>query len=371
MNSVCASLVKKRLGIEIDVSMSLPQGKIVALIGPSGSGKTSVLRLLAGLETPDKGLVRTRNKKWFDHQEKINFPVNRRKIGFVFQDYALFEHLTVSDNIGYGMAKNERATKTRYWLGKLQLDAYAATYPRSLSGGQRQRVALGRAMAIEPELLLMDEPFSALDVTLRAKIRADLKRSVADLDCPIVLVTHDMDEARRLADIIYVLDKGRIVRSGYVEDVFSRPETLRAAQILGWKNILRIDSKQRNLVSGSWGMMPLDSILQNGVDHIAFEPQYARLNTWDKAGIHGIVKEIASCGAFREVSVQCVDGMCVIVHRPWDEVLPAPGSRVSVCVMQAKLQGLSSATSCHAKPLESCKDFSDSRGYTRGTTQSV
>jgi sulfate transport system ATP-binding protein len=209
-----------------DVSLHIQPGELVALLGPSGSGKTTLLRVIAGLNSPDRGRI------LFDGENATNLPVQDRHVGMVFQNYALFKHMTVADNIGYGLRVRPRRTRpsraaikarVTELLQFVQLDGLGGRFPAQLSGGQRQRVALARALAIEPRVLLLDEPFGALD----ARVRKDLRRWLRDIHkqtgLTTVFVTHDQDEAMELADRVVVLNEGRIEQIGTPEELYDRP----------------------------------------------------------------------------------------------------------------------------------------------------
>ena len=210
------------------VSLSIPSGALVALLGPSGSGKTTLLRILGGLEFPTAGRV------LFDAADATNLTVQDRRAGFVFQSYALFRHMTVFENIAYGLrarpragrpAKAEIARRVTKLLELIQLPDIGARYPSQLSGGQRQRVALARALAIEPRMLLLDEPFGALDARVRKELRAGLREIHDTTGLTTVFVTHDQDEAMELADLVVVMSMGRIEQIGRPQDIRARPAT--------------------------------------------------------------------------------------------------------------------------------------------------
>ena len=214
--------------------------ELVVLFGPSGSGKSLTLNILAGLAVPDSGRVRVGERIFFDSERRINLPPQKRRIGYVFQDYALFPHLTVTKNIAFGLGGLERATAEKRvgeMLSLMRLDELGDRYPRQLSGGQKQRVALARALVMEPSVLLLDEPFSALDSAVREKFRVDLLRIKDRFDIPILFVTHDLEEAYMLADRVVVFDEGRVLQSGGRDDVFHRPLTRTVARFVGAKNI--------------------------------------------------------------------------------------------------------------------------------------
>jgi sulfate transport system ATP-binding protein len=210
------------------VSLSLPSGALVALLGPSGSGKTTLLRILGGLEFPNSGRV------LFDGQDATGLTVQERRAGFVFQSYALFRHMTVFDNIAYGLnarprasrpTKAEIARRVTRLLELIQLPDIGARYPSQLSGGQRQRVALARALAIEPRMLLLDEPFGALDAKVRKELRQGLRDIHDTTGLTTVFVTHDQEEAMELADLVVVMSMGRIEQIGKPQEIRARPAT--------------------------------------------------------------------------------------------------------------------------------------------------
>jgi sulfate/thiosulfate transport system ATP-binding protein len=209
-------------------SFVAPQGSFVSLLGPSGSGKTTLLRILGGLEFADSGMVRFADLNWLD------MPARTRNAGFVFQQYALFKHMTVADNIAFGLRvrpRNKRPSnadiqkRVTELLALVQLPGLEDRYPSQLSGGQRQRVALARALAIEPRMLLLDEPFGALDAKVRKELRADLRRIHDHAGVTTVFVTHDQEEAFAVADLVAVMKDGRIEQYGAPADVRRNPKT--------------------------------------------------------------------------------------------------------------------------------------------------
>jgi molybdate transport system ATP-binding protein len=206
---------------------------ITVLFGPSGCGKTTVLRCLAGLERPEQGSIQFGGKTWFDAEQGICLAPQQRGVGFVFQDYALFPHLTVAGNIGYGLPANEREQLVGEMVDRFGLAAVVQQRPRQLSGGQQQRVALARALVCRPRLLLLDEPLSALDAALREELRGELRRLLAACDIPVFLVTHDRAETLALGDELIVMSGGTVRQSGPVLDVFNRPADAEVAKIGG------------------------------------------------------------------------------------------------------------------------------------------
>jgi sulfate/thiosulfate transport system ATP-binding protein len=210
------------------VSLRVEHGELVGLLGPSGSGKTTLLRIIAGLEMPDQGVVRLADDDVTDHS------VQQRRVGFVFQHYALFRHLTVFENVAFGLRVRPRRTRpteaairsrVRELLDLVQLEPFADRYPAQLSGGQRQRIALARALAVEPKVLLLDEPFGALDATVRRELRRWLRRLHDELHVTSLFVTHDQDEALELSDRVAIMNHGRLEQVGTPNEVRFRPRT--------------------------------------------------------------------------------------------------------------------------------------------------
>jgi len=241
--SIEVRAVTKRFGnfTALDgVGIRVESGELVALLGPSGSGKTSLLRIIAGLEMPDAGTV------LFDGEDATSRDVRDRRVGFVFQHYALFRHMTVFENVAFGLrvrpagtrpAKDEIRDKVLHLLRMVQLDWLANRYPAQLSGGQRQRVALARALAVEPRVLLLDEPFGSLDARVRQELRRWLRRLHDEIHVTSVFVTHDQEEALEVADRVVILNEGRIEQVGTPEEVFERPATPFVMNFLGSVNI--------------------------------------------------------------------------------------------------------------------------------------
>lgn len=227
-------------GFALDVAWTAGDG-VAVLFGPSGAGKTLTLQCLAGLLRPDAGRIVVDGRVLFDAAAGIDLPPQARRVGYVFQGYALFPHLSVADNVGFGLRhapRAQRAAKTAAVLERLGLTALADRLPRELSGGQRQRVALGRALAIDPALLLLDEPLSALDAPLRRALRDELRALLATLGTAAVVVTHDFTEAYRLADRIVVYDAGRVVQSAPRSELLWQPASESVARIMGIRNVL-------------------------------------------------------------------------------------------------------------------------------------
>ncbi|HUP03500.1 MAG TPA: ABC transporter ATP-binding protein, partial [Bryobacteraceae bacterium] len=233
---ICACRKRRAGGFDLDASLriGLFESPVSVLFGPSGAGKTTLMRLLAGLEEPDSGAIRFRGETWYDSARGLCLPPQRRRAGFLFQDYALFPHLTVAANVAYA-ARPEKARAAMETFGIADL---AARRPRELSGGQQQRVALARALAAEPALLLLDEPLSALDAPARARMRQDLRHMLRDSGVPSVVVTHDRVEALALGDRMAVMLDGRVAQEGPVQEVFRRPAGAAVAEAVGMENVI-------------------------------------------------------------------------------------------------------------------------------------
>ncbi|MGX7654050.1 sulfate/molybdate ABC transporter ATP-binding protein [Shewanella putrefaciens] len=255
--SIHIQQVNKRFSdfVAVDsVNLEIKTGELTALLGPSGSGKTTLLRIIAGLEQADSGIVR------FNGEDITTQHVSERGVGFVFQHYALFKHMTVFENVAYGLtvrlrktrpSKAEIADKVHSLLKLVQLDWTANRYPSQLSGGQRQRIALTRALAVEPKVLLLDEPFGALDAKVRAELRRWLRRLHDEINVTTVFVTHDQEEALEVADKIVVMNQGRIEQQGTPEEVYDNPSNPFVYEFLGNVNLFHARVKQGHSTIGN------------------------------------------------------------------------------------------------------------------------
>ena len=241
-DSLTASFTKHFPGgavIRGELGRSARSHAVTVLFGPSGCGKTTVLRCIAGLERPEEGAIQFGAETWFDAKNHFCLAPQQRGIGFVFQDYALFPHLTVAGNVGYGLRGLSHAghrQRVGELLERFELTAHAQCRPRQLSGGQQQRVALARALVCRPRLLLLDEPLSALDAALREELRGELRRFLSACNVPVLLVTHDRDEALALGDELVVMSGGTVRQSGPVLEVFNRPANAEVARIVRVEN---------------------------------------------------------------------------------------------------------------------------------------
>jgi sulfate transport system ATP-binding protein len=233
----------KRFGSTVacdNLNLHIPSGELVALLGPSGCGKTTLLRIIAGLEVPDTGSVH------FEGEDTTHTHVRERQVGFVFQHYALFVHMSIFENVAFGLRVRPKASRpseeqirsrVMELLKLVQLDGVAGRFPHQLSGGQRQRIALARALAVEPKVLLLDEPFGALDAKVRKELRRWLRRLHDDVHVTSVFVTHDQDEALEVADRVVVMNQGRIEQVGSPDEVYDHPASPFVLQFLGDVNL--------------------------------------------------------------------------------------------------------------------------------------
>lgn len=307
-----------------NVSFGIEKGKLIGLLGPSGSGKTTILRMIAGLENPDSGEI------MIDGKVVNDIPASQRGIGFVFQNYALFRYMTVYDNIAFGLEvqkKDKAFTKERVSeLVKLVgLEGLEKRYPSQLSGGQRQRVAFARALAPNPQLLLLDEPFAAIDAKIRQELRSWLKDMIQQLGITSIFVTHDQDEAIEVADEIIITNKGRIEQVGTPAQVYRNPETSFAASFFGQPSIFKDYSRFHTF----------EEI--EGAENAIVRPEFVKItkkNEFQKfksSVSEGIVERVAFRGSSIELSVR-VNDVLLTARRGFDEQSVSVGETVDVFV---------------------------------------
>ncbi|HKV13913.1 MAG TPA: sulfate/molybdate ABC transporter ATP-binding protein [Reyranella sp.] len=299
-----------RTGALRGLDLEIRSGELIALLGPSGSGKTTLLRIVAGLEFPTAGHV------YFGEEDATGLAVQERQIGFVFQHYALFRHMTVFDNVAYGLRVRRRGTtaeiaeRVRELLDLVQLAGIEARYPRQLSGGQRQRVALARALAVDPRVLLLDEPFGALD----ARIRRDLRRWLRELHGrtrhTTVFVTHDQEEALELADRVAILNNGRIEQIGTADDIYDRPATAFVMSFVGETSCVPVEFDGHRL---RFQGQPFEACLlgpHRGSGLFYVRPRDVELTAPAASSICGVVKSVhrTATGLRAQIAPGAADG---------------------------------------------------------------
>jgi iron(III) transport system ATP-binding protein len=309
-----------------EVTLEIDRGELMAVLGPSGCGKTTLLRTIAGFERPDAGSVVVAEHEVAGPGRFV--PPERRRIGMVFQDYALFPHLTVKANVAFGLVarpRDERERLTRRTLELVGLQHKTERYPHELSGGERQRVALARAMAPEPALVLLDEPFSSLDASLRAGLRREVELILRDAEATALLVTHDQEEALSLADRLAVMREGRIVQVGAPEEVYVRPASRWAAQFVGEVNVLA-GVAHGSGVDTELGVFDLRAPASGSV-HVAVRPEQLELRADHDGNAEVVAREFRGHDVLYRLRHEA--GRVVLVQLPSLE-LHEVGARVFV-----------------------------------------
>jgi len=326
----CVGLVKDFGAVRaVDhVDLDVPAGSLTALLGPSGCGKTTVLRMIAGLETPTAGLIEVHGSVVSDGRRTV--AAEMRRIGMVFQDYALFPHLTVAQNVAYGLrrlARRDRRVAVTAALELVELADYANRLPNELSGGQQQRVAIARALAPQPAVLLLDEPFSNLDASMRQSVRADVRRILAEAGTTALFVTHDQEEALSLADRVAVMADGRIHQVDTPTRLYQQPVTAFVARFVGDSDILPAVTARPGLVDTPLGL--LDSIGAEPAVEAMIRPEQVDLAR-DPNGRHRVV-DVQFFGHDQLITIQLADGTTVRSRRGPTTVVRV-GDTVSVGV---------------------------------------
>jgi ABC-type sulfate/molybdate transport systems ATPase subunit len=287
--SLEVAIEKNVPGFRLAIEFTLDDAPL-GLLGPSGSGKTMTLRAIAGLETPDRGRIVLHGRVLFDSEQRINVPARARRIGLLFQNYALFPHLNVAENIAFGLRRlpdAERDRRVAERLAAAHLDGLAERFPATLSGGEQQRVALARALAIEPAALLLDEPFSALDTHLRSALERQLRETLASYGGSTLFVSHNLEEAYRVCEKLVVLANGSVAAQGPKEEIFRHPPTLEVARVTGCKNY----SRARRLSDGrvealDWGCsLRVAQQFANPPEHVAIRANHVRVHSDQKLNL--------------------------------------------------------------------------------------
>ena len=293
------------------VDLEVNSGELIALLGPSGSGKTTLLRIIAGLDWPDAGEVR------FDGEDALSRSVGERHVGFVFQHYALFRHMTVFENIAFGLRARPRRlrpgeadirARVKKLLDLVQLDWLAGRYPSQLSGGQRQRIALARALAVEPRVLLLDEPFGALDAKVRKELRRWLRNLHNEIQVTSIFVTHDQEEALEVADRVVVLDRGRIEQIGTPQQVYDEPRTPFVHSFIGESLALPVDVRGGRVEFAGRPIGLEGQGIADGAATLFTRPFHMTIiPAGDGTNLKGVVRRVHGIGAARRVEI-ALDG---------------------------------------------------------------
>jgi sulfate transport system ATP-binding protein len=323
-----------------NVSLDVPGGELVALLGPSGSGKTTLLRIIAGLEPADQGTIH------FHGEDATDQPVRERQVGFVFQHYALFRHMSVFENVAFGLRVRPRHVRPSEGeirdtvmglLGLVQLDVLASRRPSELSGGQRQRVALARALAVKPKVLLLDEPFGALDAKVRKELRRWLRRLHEEVHVTSVFVTHDQEEALEVSDRVVIMNEGKIEQNGTPEEVYENPATPFVYSFLGDVNLLhgrihqgRVSFGESELEAPEWA----NAEDQAGIAYVRTYDVELGPSRSGSSSLEAVVRHIRAFGPIVRLELDLVDGGRTIeAHIPrgrFDGLALAKGQKVFV-----------------------------------------
>ena len=280
------NIQKELKEFDLDVDFEL-KSKRLGILGPSGCGKSMTLKSIAGIVNPDSGVISVtadNEDVYFDSNKKINLKPQNRNVGYLFQNYALFPNMTVEENIGIGVEKENRERTVPEMIKRFHLHGLEKRYPRQLSGGQQQRVALARILAYGPDVILLDEPFSAMDTFLKEQLRLELVNSLKDFDGFSVMVTHDRDEAFQFCDELIVLDKGKIIAKGETYQIFENPGKVQVARLTGCKNISRIEIiDDYHVKSLDWGLeLEVSKKLSPNITHIGIRAHdFSRANEDD------------------------------------------------------------------------------------------
>jgi ABC-type Fe3+/spermidine/putrescine transport system ATPase subunit len=350
--AVSVRSVSKRFGAAVvleDINFDVDEGETVVLLGASGSGKTTILRVIAGLERPDSGRVILHGK------DVTEMPARERGVGVIFQSYALFPKMNVEQNIGYGLRlrrrpKSEIQETINRLIELIGLEEHRRKYPSQLSGGQQQRVAIARALAYEPEVLLFDEPFGALDAQIRTRLRREIRALLKKINVPSIFITHDQEEALELGDRIAILNAGRLEQIGTPYDVYNKPETEYVATFVGAANLLLGVVRGQNFESESVSLeIEEQTNFRDGQSvKLVFRPEDVFLRQPENLTQHyqkltdGTVEEINFVGAFERVVVRLdlSSAQPIIITRPKTETSAFPlqiGQKVTVGLVRFRI----------------------------------
>jgi sulfate transport system ATP-binding protein len=298
------------------VDLKVDSGELLALLGPSGSGKTTLLRIIAGLDWPDAGEV------LFDGESALAHGANERQVGFVFQHYALFRHMTVFENVAFGLRVQPRTVRksearirarVKELLDLVQLDWLSNRYPSQLSGGQRQRIALARALAIEPRILLLDEPFGALDAKVRKELRQWLRSLHSEIHVTSIFVTHDQEEALEVANRVVVMDKGRIEQIGTPGEVYDHPATAFVHGFIGESIVLPVDISDGCVRLGGKALNIAANGAASGASKLFVRRHDMQIGPAGSGALEGAVQRVRSFGPIQRAEIALTAGECATV----------------------------------------------------------
>lgn len=345
----CRKRLAGAFALDVELRIPLEASPVTVLFGPSGSGKTTLLRVLAGLETPDEGSVSMNGVAWFDAVRGVNVTPQKRRAAVLFQDYALFPHLTAAENAAFAAPQGRAAAL----LERFGLKELAGLYPRQLSGGQQQRVALVRALGADPALLLLDEPLSALDARTRVRTRRELRRLLVESGVHSIVVTHDRAEAIALGDWMAVMVAGRIRQTGPVGEVFRHPADAQVAECAGVENVLaaKVVGRAGGLVTVAVGPVHLDAVERDGpapaagavfacihAEEVAIARDSSQVSTI-RNRVAGEVRSVALEGPLARVELDCgFPLVAVVTAQSAADLELKPGDRVCAVVKTTALQ---------------------------------
>ena len=331
------------------VNLKVESGELVALLGPSGSGKTTLLRMIAGLDFPDQADAQV----LYYGEDVTRIPASQRKAGFAFQHYALFRHLSVFENIAFGLRVRPRKTRppegeirarVEKLLNLIQLEAMAGRFPAQLSGGQRQRVALARALAVEPKVLLLDEPFGALDAKVRKELRRWLRQLHDEIHITTLFVTHDQEEALEVADRVAILRSGKIEQIGTPEEIYDRPVSPFVYDFLGNVNLFSGRVKDGAVTIGGAPFSVAESVRSGEKETVAFVRPHDIRITRERNGAHAFSAKITRChgaGSVATVELERLDGQGVFTAQlskeEYQQLTPRKGEQVFVELRNLRL----------------------------------
>jgi molybdate transport system ATP-binding protein len=368
MSGELAAQFVKRFGPGVTLGLDLVRPadrfSVAVLFGPSGCGKTTALRCLAGLERPDEGRIAFAGEVWFDAGRRVCLPPQRRGVGFLFQEYALFPHLSVAGNVAFGLGHLPRAERLRR-VGEV-LDRFGLTglgdrSPRQLSGGQQQRVALARVLVRRPRLLLLDEPLSALDDPTREQLRHELRRLLCDCGVPVVLVTHDRREAAALGDHLVVLDGGTVRQQGPTAEVFARPGDPGVARIVGVETILpghvrRVEGGLATVAVGGTELFAVGPEDEAADVYVCIRAEDVILHRGDvgtasaRNKLAGVVRSLSPDGPLVRVELDCGFPLTAVVTRPAAEEMGLGEGAGVVALLKSTAVHLLPRSTAAAKP---------------------